>query len=117
MDYRKYSNKAIVKLEKYGGECTITRMGEEVYNTETNTYEGEETVIKGKGILSNYSDSQINGTLILTGDRKLMCYLESEPIIDDVLTIGGIDYLVKGINPLNPDGSTVIYYNLQLRRK
>lgn len=118
MDYGKYAVKAKNKIEQYGGLVQIIRKGEdEVYDPETNSYVSTETIIKGKGILSRYTTEQTNGTLILQGDVKLMCVLDSAPVLDDVLEIGGVKYLVKDIAPLNPDGNTVIYYNLQLRKK
>lgn len=117
MDYTKYSDKAKSKIEKYGGAVKITRTSEERYNPQTNSYISDKTYISGKGILSNYASNEINGTLIQQGDVKLMCYLGDKPVIDDVLEIGGIEYLVKDISQLNPDGNTVIYYNLQLRTK
>jgi len=117
MNYSKYADKAKVKIDRYGGICQITRLSEEEYDPETNTYTGIETVIVGKGILSNYSTEQMNGSLIQQGDVKMMCYLNDTPVLDDELEIGGVTYLIKDIAPLIPDGNTVIYFNLQLRRK
>ena len=46
----------------------------------------------------------------------LMCVLEAEPKVDDSLEWGGASYNVVNVYPMSPDGSTVIYYTLQLRR-
>lgn len=118
MDYSKYSDKATAKISKYGGDFFIVRKGDEVYNEDTNEYEGTEVKYSGKGLMSNYTSNQVNGTLILQGDVKLMCYVTgTKPVMDDVLKMAGETYLVKDIKPFTPDGTTVIYYYLQLRKK
>lgn len=118
MNYQKYADKAKNKLNIYGGDCKIIRKGkDEVYNPESNSYVTEETVIHGKGLLSQFNVNEINGTLIEQGDVKLMCSFDVTPVFDDIIEIGNVKYVVKNVAPLNPDGNTVIYYNLQLRKK
>lgn len=116
MDYSKYYLKVKAKISQYGGDCFIIRKGElGQYNPATNKYESEEEVVKGKGILSNYDDSLVNGTSINAGDVKIMCIFDKEPIVGDVIKMGGRDYTVVRVNGLNPDGKCVIYYDIQAR--
>lgn len=115
MDYSKLSVKAKDKINKYGGDVAIIRNGDVTYNEETNTYDSNDVTISGKGILSSIDSSFINGTTVMYGDVSMMCYLDSEPVVNDKLIFGGKQYTVVNIESVNPDGKCVIYYNLQLR--
>lgn len=44
-----------------------------------------------------------------------MCIFDKEPVVGDVIKMGGKDYTVVRVNALNPDGNCVIYYDIQAR--
>ena len=71
--------------------------------------------MKGKGVLSRIDIKYVNGLTILQGDVSLMCVLDSEPMINEMLSFGGKEYKIIDKQALNPDGSCAIYYKLQLR--
>lgn len=116
MNYQTYANIAVEKISQYGGEVVIVRKEGEIYNPETNEYESEEVRIKGKGILSYYGSSFINGSTVQNGDVKIMCYFENgSPKAGDVITVGAKTYNVISIQECNPDGNCSIYYTIQGR--
>ncbi len=115
MDYSKYSKTVQDKLSQYGNTMYIIRKGEEVYNPDTNEYEGEEIRIKGLGLLSNYSIDHINGTSILNGDVNIMAYFTEKVFAGDVIEYGDKKYTVITVRELNPNGMNAIYYLIQGR--
>ena len=116
MKYDKYAVKARTKISQYGSTVKITRVKGEAYNPQTNTYSGTDEYIYGAGLAMSIDWSRIDGKNILAGDVFLMCVLESEPKQDDRLEWGGKSYNVVNADPVSPDGSVVIYWELQLRR-
>lgn len=116
MNYNKYAEKTKKKIAQYGGKCTIIRKGEEeVYDPSTDSYSNTDVRIEGKAILNNYDVSAVNGTSVLAGDVNLMCTFDEEIKNGDTVSFGGKNYTVINVNPLSPDGSVVIYYDVQAR--
>lgn len=116
MGYQKYADKTLLKLSQKGGTCTLTRKGDtEVYDPTTNTYSSTDVTINGKALMSNYSESAVNGTIVLAGDVKFMAVFDEPPKNTDIINFGGISYTIVRITPFNPDGNCVIYYTIQAR--
>lgn len=115
MDYTKYADKARVKIAQYGNDVEIIRKADRVYDKETHSYISQNEVISGKGLLQNIDSTNIDGTVIQIGDVRLMCVLDKEPKLNDVLYFADKEYSIVKIDRLSPDGTTVIYYNLVLR--
>lgn len=115
MNYSKYAKIAKQKLTQYGGDCVITRKIEETYNPQTNEYENTVIKINGKGVISNYSVENIDGTNVLAGDVSIMAVFDDTPKINDELKIGDKEYHIVNFTELNPNGSSSIYYKIQAR--
>lgn len=115
MNYSKYAKITKQKLTQYGGDCVITRKSAETYNPETNEYESTVIKINGKGIISNYSVENIDGTNVLAGDVNIMAVFDDAPKINDELKIGDKEYHIVNFTELNPNGLSSIYYNIQAR--
>lgn len=116
MNYDKYRKIAENKIKQYGGKCFIIRKGaDEVYNPTTCQYESTEEIIEGSAVMSTFDVSQVNGTSILSGDVKLMCTFPKEPLITDKVTFGSKTYTIVSIQPMNPNGSCTIIYDIQAR--
>jgi len=65
----------------------------------------------------DYDNREIDGTLILAGDRRVYVStagLAIEPLTSDRLVIGGKSHEIVAVGQLNPAG-TVVYYELQAR--
>jgi hypothetical protein len=97
-------------IDKFGRTTTrkvITNTGTEWNPTQT------ETASNLVGAFVNFSKNEIDGTLILATDKKLLTY--DEVLMTDVITDDSIDYVVKNVDTVNP-GDTKIIYKVQLRR-
>lgn len=115
-DYNSYRNKALEKINKYGGDLILRRAGAgEVYDPETNSYIDEGIEIAGRGIISSVSEKNADGKNILVGDLSIMAVFDSAPIVGDDLYIAGKKYKVVIKTELNPSGETAIYYKLIAR--
>jgi hypothetical protein len=69
-----------------------------------------------RGMISDYEDSEIDGTIVQKGDRKALIlagsYVGEEPLPGDSLTYGSDSYHVLDVKS-DPAGAT---YVLQLRK-
>lgn len=66
------------------------------------------------GVITEYSSREIDGSLIITGDKKLAATFETEVSIDDRIEIDGKKWRVIKPNPVKP-ADVLISYNIQLR--
>jgi len=81
--------------------------GEGQYNPSTYT---------GNGVALNYNKGEIDGTIVLKGDIKLILEATTTaPINGDRVTIDSIIYRVMSVKPTSPAGIVVIY-EIQLRK-
>ena len=115
MNYQKYADKAFEKIKKYGSPITIKHSGGKIYNPETNTYSDSGTTISGVAIQRNYNQRDIDGTNIRMGDIQFMCSLPSKPFTNDTISFGNRTFTVVNVMPMNPDGNTDIFFNIQAR--
>ena len=115
MNYTPYANKAYTKIKKYGSAIMITHSGESVYNPETNEYEDTGSTVVGVAIQRNYSQKDIDGTNIRIGDINFMASLNGKPYSNDVIEFEGNQYTVVRAIPLNPNGKTDIFWDIQAR--
>lgn len=70
-----------------------------------------------KGAVFDYPPGKTNGPggLIVGGDKRLLLEAGAvSPSLDDRVIIGGVDYVIKGIQEINPAG-TVVMYDMQIR--
>jgi hypothetical protein len=122
-----YSKLALIakKLIGTNGTKVVLRipMGQPVYNPQTNEYESQEVLYNGVGIVANYRDQLIDGTVIQSGDLKIKAVIDGEPIAGtsklDIYSREGVkvDTLqIINVSPVNPNAGQVIMYNLQCRK-
>ena len=110
MNYVPYADKTYTKLKKYGSAIMITHSGSKVYNPETDEYEDTGSTVVGVAIQRNYSQRDIDGTNI-----RIMASLNGKPYSNDVIEFEGNQYTVVLAIPLNPNGKTDIFWNIQAR--
>lgn len=116
MDYSEYQQTVIEKLTEYGADCKIIRKGnEEHYDEETNTYITDDEEIMGKAIQSTFDIRLVNGTTIQNGDIRFMAYFPKRPQNTDSIEFGGRTLKIVNVAPMNIDGVTDIYYDIQAR--
>lgn len=72
--------------------------------------------ITGVGVKLDYDNAEIDGTVIQTGDARVLLEATSEPPANNMtLTIAGNQWRVENWQPLEP-ADTVVMYTLQIRR-
>lgn len=114
--YAKYAKKAFAKLKEKGSPITFKRTGKKVYNPATNTYEDNGEEFSGFAIQRNFSLKSIDGKNIRFGDVLFMASLDKRPLQNDEITFMGQKFTVVNCDPMNPDGTTDIFFNIQARR-
>ncbi len=115
MSYQKYADKAYTKLKQKGSPITVKRSGEAEYDPATNTYTDSGIELSGFAIQSYYHQKDIDGTNIKVGDVKFMACLNGRPMTNDSVSFEGNTYTVVNVFPLNINGKTDIYVNIQAR--
>jgi hypothetical protein len=98
-------------ISENGKPITLTRTADGVYNPATGGTSVVTSNIEGDGVLLKYSNKEIDGTTILSSDRK-MIYSGAEPKVDDRY----INERIVSVMPLDPDESGAIMYTCQLRK-
>lgn len=71
---------------------------------------GTTTTYSPKGILRKYADKLIDGTRIKASDRELVLDDTVAPVMTDKVTIGGQDWVLKAITPVEPAGTPLVYF-------
>lgn len=110
----KYSSQATLAeklISMKGVPVTITRTTAGAYDPVTGGVTSTTTTLSGNGVFLNYTIRDIDGTNVLTGDRKVL-YTGQEPKKGDYIG----DEQIISVMPLNPDNSTAIMYTLQVRQ-
>lgn len=115
MTYSKYAGKAYSKIKQYGSPVKITRSGSGVYNSATNSYEGDRNDVNGYALQSSFDQNNIDGTNVRIGDIILLAALDGVPKSNDTVVFCGKSYTAVSIDVLSPDGKTDIYYRIQAR--
>lgn len=112
--YTKSKLTATRLLSKYGAKYQVYRKGR------VSIVNGKEVVTEGVtftaiGIKTNYNPIEIDGTVIQSGDIKMLFSADTELAINDLVTIDGEKWLIKQPNPVKP-ADILICYKAQLRK-
>lgn len=112
--YSRARNKLILKLEKYGIKYQCIRSGAITIENGVEV-EAKEQQFKITGIKSDYSIREIDGSVIQSGDIRLVCTPTHDLKINDIVIVDDERYLVKEPNPVKP-ADILICYKPQLRK-
>jgi hypothetical protein len=111
-NYGKIATLADSLLAEYGQKVTITRRSDGEYNPTTGeVMMASETYQTGKGLLMDYGQSMIDGSMIQAGDKQLFLSvvgLSSVKIGDLVTTADSITRTITSIKDYNPAGVSVM---------
>lgn len=102
----------------FGASLSVERDSEGAYDPATGVTSDSTTTFTSKGIVSSFSNSEIDGTNIKVGD--LSVFVKSKPSgwvpeIRDKVTINGVEYFIVNVQPLSP-GGTDLAYQIQIRK-
>lgn len=74
------------------------------------------TTFTGKAAAFGYNNAEIDGTVIRSGDVRLVVETTTTvPATDDLCTVNSVQYRVMNVEPIAPAGTTVIN-KVQLRK-
>jgi hypothetical protein len=108
-------NAVINLLQKYGSALTLTRSVGAAYNPSTGAVAGgTPTNFTVQGVFINYTDENVDGTVVRAGDRRLLVSptgSTTAPAIGDV--VGGMKLV--DVRTYAPNG-TPIAYSCQTRK-
>jgi len=101
-------------ITEFGQSVTFTRTTAGAYTPGTGVTTTS-TTVRGKMFVELYGVGQVDGTTVLAGDMKGLFSGTTAPATGDTSPINGKTYRVEQVAPVNPAGTTVVYYDLQLR--
>lgn len=126
-DYSGISNKAVELLTKYGGTFQIQRIEgtkeidpvsqSYIYRDADGNVVDEPTTVNYDiiGLLTNYTEEDIDGETIKRSDRKLLATASVEPCSTDIFLIGGRKYQYIYHDAIQPNMEDSIIYKIQVR--
>ncbi len=109
-NYAKSAETAKKLLTKFGKDQVITHIEQGEYDPILGGSVDVETTLNGVGVMLNYDTRQIDGTQIISGDKKLL-WSGARPSIGDKF----LDYRIVNIIELNPTGDVSVLFTIQLR--
>lgn len=113
MDYLGAQQRLINTVKRNGITYPLTRGGG-VINENGLEVEVPEEKMDVKGLVIAYKLSEIDGSLIQSGDVRLIVTPEKEIRIGDHIAVDGISYRVQEPNPIKP-ADVLLAYKPQLR--
>ena len=108
---------ALRLIEKFGKALTLTRQSSGSYDPSTGSATVTTTTQAAHGIRTSWAAQDIDGSLIKSGDLKIVLAasgLTTAPQVDDTITFDSTVYTIKGVYPVCP-ADVVIVYNLNVR--
>lgn len=116
-DYPNLAATAQRLLEQFGMDTTLTRTVPGGYDPETGTTTGPTvTTWTGTGARFDYTQRDIDGTLIRVGDRRVLIGVDGMtlPLTGDVVTLGVRSFTVVQASEIAPAGVAVLF-DVQVR--
>ncbi|EJA5988805.1 hypothetical protein OD507_005288 [Salmonella enterica] len=115
-DYSRLKNRGTALIKKYGYSLSLVRPAKSGIDPATgDRLAGEDSLLYSvTGIDQQYRQSEIDGTLIKTGDKKILLTAETVPEQGDYLTDGLSRWNIITITPVKP-ANDVLLYSLQVR--
>lgn len=101
-------------LPKYGAEYSVTRIGATTVVNGKEVTEPDQ-IFSGTGVKTDYQPYEIDGSLIKTGDIRIVFQADPEIKIGDLVTVDGAQYRVVQPNPVKPADLTLCF-KAQMRR-
>lgn len=110
-DYAGVASIVDTQLRFFGQEVTLKYKRSGDYNPATGTVTVTETIQAAAGIVFDYGNKNIDGTLIKAGDKQL--YLSpsgiTAPEVNDTAVVEGVTYTIAMVKSLSPSGTPTLY--------
>ncbi|EAB9445657.1 hypothetical protein CSU32_15400 [Salmonella enterica subsp. diarizonae] len=115
-DYARLKNRGTMMIKKYGYTLSLVRPAGSGIDPKTGDRlaDASPQIFTVTGIDQQYKQSEIDGTVIQTGDKKILLTAETSPEQGDHLTDGVNRWNIITITPVKP-AREVLLYSLQVR--
>lgn len=107
------------QIDEYGRLAIIRRTTGNTYDPSTDTNsDGAVTEASVKMLFTDYREREIDGTIIIRGDKKVLiadAAVNTPPKHNDIIIDGLNEYKVIDLDTIQP-GDTPLIYKLQVRK-
>lgn len=115
-DYADVANEAAEIIAEFGNAGTLTQVVAGTYNPATGAVEGGTTTVTTVNCcVFDFDDAVIDGTRIISGDKRVIMAAGAIPKPDDTFTWMGTVHRVIATKQLSPAGVNVLT-EMQVRR-
>lgn len=112
LDYASIAANAQAAIENAGTTVTLTRSTVDSFDPTLGTVvPGADLTATGSGVMTNYSNYNIDGTVIKQGDMKLLIgpELAFAPEVNDIATVDSVAWKIVNVKPITPAGIDCLY--------
>ncbi len=98
-------------LAKYGRDVVLRKVTQSgSYNPATGSQANTTSDTTYKGVVLDYKDgeTEVQGELVLKGDKQLLLEPAAAPTAQDAILIGGVLFQVLSVKEVNPAGTRVL---------
>lgn len=109
--YTELRSSAYDILKDTGRDITLKTKTTGAYSTATGSAAITETTKTTKGCIIDRKTSEIDGTMIMQGDKKaILSQVGLDEIsINDVISFGSHDYVITDVQKTDPSGENVVF--------
>ena len=110
-DYADTAALAVEALTEFGNPVVRRATAAPVYSPTTGAANVAQSDLRRIGAVFDYGSgqTQVRGTLIQGGDKRLLLDATGEVLLTDQYVINGVVYSVVSIGEVNPAGTPVLY--------
>lgn len=116
-DYAEIAANALETLTEFGRDVTRRSYTAGTYDPATGLVTPTTADTTRKGVMFDFGAGQTleRGTLVQSGDKRLLLDATAAVAPQDHFIIGGVEYVVVSVGEINPAGTRILY-DLHLRR-
>lgn len=110
-DYSEIAATSLELITEFGRDITRRSYTAGTYDPATGLTTPTTADTTRKGAIFDYGAgvTLIGGTLIQSGDKRLLVDVTATVSIQDHFIVGGIEYVIIGLGEVNPSGTKVLY--------
>ena len=109
-NYPKMQATASRLLKRFGKSITVNVLTGKTFDASTRTNTPTYSDVIGYGVKATFNNREIDGSLILSSDIKLIIEnLSLRPVIDSLVTLSGVEYRVSSVGVVEPADLNIVY--------
>ena len=102
-------------LTTYGQDATVYTPGSDTYDPDTGESTFSTTNVTVRAAIFPISEKYVDGSNVLTGDKRVLLSADASPVVGGTITIAGVTYSIVDVKEVAPGGESVIN-ELQVRK-